>query len=231
MHGGYPPLADLGLIGDGATTALVDLGGSVRWMCVPSFDSEPLFAALLDHARGGEFSVAPEGLVEARQRYEPDTGVLITDLRSDTGVVRLTDALALRAGADLTDDAAADRRELVRSALVLDGRVRLHVTVQPRGGARIRPAYDGLAIEFARQPGLRLHLRSNRALPGLQSAHDLEQGDRLDLVLSWGRFRRHHAFDAEERIGETADAWRRWMTGFRYGGPEPDMVRRAAITL
>jgi alpha,alpha-trehalase len=65
MHGGYPPLSDIGLIGDGATTALVGLDGSIRWMCVPSFDSDPLFCALLDHARGGEYRVAPQGLVEA----------------------------------------------------------------------------------------------------------------------------------------------------------------------
>jgi alpha,alpha-trehalase len=136
MHGGYPPLADLGLIGDGATAALVGLDGSVRWMCVPSFDSEPLFCALLDHARGGEYSVTPERLVEARQRYEPDTGVLITELRSDTGLVQLTDALALRSGADLTDDAPANRGELVRSAVVLEGSVRLRVDVQPRGVRR-----------------------------------------------------------------------------------------------
>jgi alpha,alpha-trehalase len=230
-HGGYPPLADLGLIGDGATAALVGLDGGISWMCVPNFDSEPLFCALLDHARGGEFSVRPEGLVEARQWYETDTGVLITELRSDTGVVRLTDALALRSGADLTDDAAANRGELVRSAVVLTGSVRLHVSLQPRGGAKPSPAYNGLAVECARQPTLRLHLRSNRALSGLQTTHDLQQGDRLDLVLSWGRIHRHHPLDVEARLSETVDAWQRWMTGFHYNGPEPAMVRRAAITL
>src|SRR5262249_5480960 len=78
MDRGYPPLADLGLIGDGATAALVGLDGSIRWMCVPSFDSEPLFCALLDHARGGVFSVTPESLVAAPQRYAPDTGALTT---------------------------------------------------------------------------------------------------------------------------------------------------------
>src|SRR5262245_21624391 len=231
MHGGYPPLEDLGLIGDGATAALVGLDGSIRWMCVPSFDSEPLFCSLLDHARGGEYRVAPEGLVEARQRYEPDTGVLITELRSDTGLVRLTDALALRSGADLTDDAPADRAELVRSAVVLAGSVRLRVSVQPRGGAQVRPAFNGLAIDCVRQPALRLHLRSNRTVPGLETSHDLQQGDRLNLVLSWGRLHRHHPLDAEARLSETADAWRRWMTGFGYAGPEPAMARRAAITL
>src|SRR5262245_7807311 len=200
-------------------------------MCVPRFDSEPLFCGLLDHARGGEYRVAPDGLIEARQRYEPDTGVLVTDLRSDTGIVQLTDALALRAGADLTDDAPADHRELIRSAVVLSGHVRLRVDVQPRGGAHVRPAFNGLAVDCPRQPGLRLHLRSNRTLPGLASTHDMEQGDRLNLVLSWGRIQRHHPLDAEARLGETIDAWRRWMTGFHYDGPEPALVRRAAITL
>src|SRR5262245_28510498 len=133
MHGGYPPLPDLGLIGDGATTALVGLDGSIRWMCVPRFDSAPVFCALLDQGRGGEYRVAPEGLVEARQRYEPDTGVLITELRSDTGLVQLTDALALRSGADLTDDTPAGHRALIRSAVVRDERVVLRVDARQRG--------------------------------------------------------------------------------------------------
>src|SRR5690606_19157320 len=146
-------------------------------------------------------------------------------------LVRLTDALALRSGADLTDDAPGDHAELVRSAVVLSGHDRLRVDLEPRGGARVRPAFNGLAVECPARPRLRLHLRSNRALTGLRSTHDLRQGDRLDLVLSWGRFHRHHPLDAEARLGETADAWRRWMTGFHYDGPEPAMVRRAAITL
>ena len=108
---GYLPLEDLGLIGDGATAALVGRDGSMPWLCVPGFDADPLFCGLLDHARGGQFSVTPEGLLEARQRYETDTGVLTTELRTVTGLVRITDALVLRSRADLTDDAPADRGE------------------------------------------------------------------------------------------------------------------------
>ena len=92
---GYLPLEDLGMIGDGSTAALVGLNGSICWLCLPRFDSEPLFCGLLDRERGGHFDIAPDGLIEARQRYTPDTGVLVTELRSATGVVRLTDALAL----------------------------------------------------------------------------------------------------------------------------------------
>jgi len=228
---GYLPLEDLGLIGDGATTALVGLDGSISWMCVPTFDSEPLFCGLLDHANGGGFTVTPDDLVEARHRYEPDTGVLITELRSATGLVRLTDGLVLRSGADLTDDAPANRAELVRSAVVLSGHVRLRVNLQPRGGALAHAALDGLAVQAARQPSLRLHLRANRPLTGLSGVYDLDQHDRLDLVLSWGRVHRHHALDADARLRQTVDAWRRWMAQFAYDGPEQAMARRAAITL
>src|SRR5262245_58336224 len=228
---GYLPLEDLGLIGDGATAALVGLDGSIPWLCVPEFDAEPLFCGLLDHAKGGQFSVTPEGRLEARQRYEPDTGVLMTELRTATGLVRITDALVLRSRADLTDDTPAARGELVRSVVVLVGSARIQVSVEPRGGAQAHPAFSGLEVQALSRPDIRLHLRANRALTGLQSVHELAQGDRLDLVLSWGRFHRHHRFDVDVRLRETAEAWRRWMTNFRYDGPQEAMVRRAAITL
>ncbi|WP_411101003.1 glycoside hydrolase family 15 protein [Streptomyces sp. x-45] len=228
---GYLPLEDLGLIGDGTTAALVGLDGTIPWMCLPRFDSDPVFCALLDHARGGHFAVTPENLREARQRYEPDTGVLHTEMRSDTGLVRVTDALALRSGADLSDDAPSGRGELVRSVLVLEGRVRLRVEVEPRGGADTHQLYSGLEVRPARNEGLRLHLRSNRPLNGLRTVQDLEQGDRLDLVLSWGRFHRHHRFDPDAMLRQTADAWRRWMRTCDYAGPQEALVRRSAITL
>ncbi len=97
----YLPLEDMGLIGDGNTAALVGLDGTISWLCVPRFDSEPVFCGLLGSPNGGHFTVAPEEIVEARQTYEPDTAVLHTELRSRSGLVRLTDALALRPGADL----------------------------------------------------------------------------------------------------------------------------------
>ena len=93
---GYLPIEDHGLIGDGTTAALVGRDGAVSWICVPRFDSAPLFCRILDVKRGGAFTVAPEGLIESRQFYEGDTGVLVTEMRSPSGVIRLTDGLSLR---------------------------------------------------------------------------------------------------------------------------------------
>jgi hypothetical protein len=228
---GYPPLEDLGLIGDGATVALVGLDGGIYWLCLPRFDSDPVFCGLLDRDRGGHFTITPDGLTEARQRYEPDTGVLVTELLSPTGLVRLTDALALRSGADLTDDVPGGRGELVRSAVVLDGNVRLWVELEPRGGAQAWMAASGLRLNPSRRPDLQLRLRSSRPLSGLHGTYDLRQGDSLDVVLSWGRSHRHHRFDAEAMLAGTAAAWRRWMTHLSYEGLQEPLVRRAAITL
>jgi alpha,alpha-trehalase len=227
---GYLPVEDLGLIGDGTTAALVGLDGTIPWLCLPRFDSEALFCGLLDRREGGCFRLAPEDIVEARQRYEPDTAVLVTELRSPTGLVRVTDALALQSGADLAEG-AAERKKLVRSAVVLDGHVRLRVDVEPRGGAAVTPAAGGLEIRPSRGRDLRLHLRANREIPGLHSTHELPAGERLDLVLSWGRPRRHELLGAEALLARTAEAWRAWMRHFSYEGPEERLVRRAAVTL
>jgi GH15 family glucan-1,4-alpha-glucosidase len=224
-------LEDLGLIGDGTTVALAGIDGSIPWLCLPRFDSDPVFCGLLDHDRGGHFTVAPDDLVEARQRYEPDTAVLLTEMASGTGRVRITDALALRSGADITDDAPAQRGELVRSAVCTSGDVRLRIDVRPRGGAQIRSLFGGVELVLPGRPDLRLHLRCNHPLSALSSAVELHQGERLDLVLSWGRFRRHHRFDVEAMVRDTVDAWRRWMAHCNYDGPEQSLVRRAAITL
>src|SRR5215467_6363650 len=221
---GYLALEDMGLIGDGTTAALVGLDGSIPWLCVPRFDSEPLFCGLLDAVGGGSFTIAPDEVIEARQLYEPDTAVLVTELRSPTGLLAVADALSLRPGAVLSDDVPAGRRELIRSAVVRDGSVRVRVELEPRGGASAQAAAGGLSVDVPRRPDLELHVRCNRQLDGLSSVHELHAGERLDVTLSWaGIGHRYHRFEAEELLAATARSWRQWMQGFDYAGPEADL--------
>ncbi|CAA9215932.1 MAG: Glucoamylase [uncultured Acidimicrobiales bacterium] len=102
-HGGYLPLEHFGLIGDGTAAALVGRDGTVAWLCLPRFDGDALFSSILDAEHGGGFRIAPADTVEARQRYEPDSGVLVTEMRSPTGLVHVVDCLTLRSGADLNE--------------------------------------------------------------------------------------------------------------------------------
>jgi GH15 family glucan-1,4-alpha-glucosidase len=231
-HGGYLPLEDYGLIGDGATAALVGRDGAIPWLCLPRFDSPPLLCGLLDTARGGAFTVTPDPLVAAGQRYEADTGVLVTELHGPDGIVELTDALTLRSGADLAEDTPAGRGELLRSAHVLTGRVRLLVELDPRGGATVETRGGGLRVRPPDRPGLDLHLMSSKPLPGLRTHVELAAGDRLDLLLRWRPgAHRAPAIAFDRLLDATRVAWRTWTRRLAYDGPQHELVRRSAITL
>ncbi|MEW2140425.1 trehalase-like domain-containing protein [Streptomyces sp. NPDC005409] len=127
--GGYAPLRDYAVIGDGRTAALVARDGSVDWLGLPDLDSPAVFGAVLDAARGGRFTLAPSIPYRSERRYLPGTNVLETTFRTDTGTVRITDALTLHDDATLTP-----MWELLRRVDGLSGSVPVHWSAQPRFG-------------------------------------------------------------------------------------------------
>ena len=84
-------LEDLGLIGNCQFAALVEKTGDIVWCCLPRFDSDPVFARLLDEAEGARFSVEPASGVSGRQSYVENTNVLSTVFQTDTGTFRVLD--------------------------------------------------------------------------------------------------------------------------------------------
>jgi alpha,alpha-trehalase len=211
---------------------LIGRDGALTWLCLPRFDSPPVFCALLDQARGGAFRVGPEDLVEARQFYEQDSAVLVTELRSHTGLVRVTDALTLRRGADLSEDVPAARSELIRLVEVLAGQVRLRVALETRGGIKAEARSGGLALQCHAVPELDLHLTASQSLTGPRTVIPLRAGERLTLTLRWeAGAPRHQPYSPEENLRNTREAWRRWTARINYDGPQRALVHRSAITL
>ncbi|EDP62934.1 glycoside hydrolase 15-related protein [alpha proteobacterium BAL199] len=89
---------DLGLIGNCCFGALVDPYARIVWCCLPRFDGEPVFDALLRGdqdeavAAGGSFAIELGGAVKAEQRYVPNTPVLVTRITADDGAaIEITD--------------------------------------------------------------------------------------------------------------------------------------------
>jgi GH15 family glucan-1,4-alpha-glucosidase len=214
---GYLPLEDHGLIGDGATAALVARDGTVPWLCAPRFDSPPVFCALLDVKRGGAFSITLEGVTGSRQYYEDDSGVLVTELQSASATVRLTDAMTFHAGANLLDEIEAARGELLRRIDVLRGPASLRIELDPRDGHRV----DAHAID--------LHLESTLPLTGWKTALTLGEGQVAWVALRWRR--QPSAPSHEAVMDETRRAWREWAANIVYDGPQRRLVRRSATTL
>ena len=64
-------LEDYGLIGDTHSGALVGSNGSIDWLCLPRFDSDACFAALLGNEANGCWKIAPlNASIAGRQNYQ-----------------------------------------------------------------------------------------------------------------------------------------------------------------
>ncbi len=210
---GYPRIEDHALVGDGLTAGLVGTDGTVRWLCVPRFDAPPLFAALLDRERGGEWTLRPDGLHTAEQEYETDTAVVRTRLTADGGVVEIRDALVVTGR--FTPGTSTATGELVRLVTVLSG------TVVLRSSVRTRFEADGL------------HWTASSGDDPRDLTSTLSAGERLSLVLRWGAtpVTGPSPDDATAALDRTAEVWRHWARCIDYTGPAEDLVRRSAVTL
>src|SRR5688572_11500172 len=123
-------LEQMGLIGNCQFSALVESSGAVVWCCLPRFDSEPVFSALLDHQDGGHFLVAPPEPTQGIQRYLENTNVLETRFESAEGAFRVLD-FATRY---LLYERAFRPTQLVRIIEPLSGLPRVRVHCEPRLG-------------------------------------------------------------------------------------------------
>ena len=128
---GSQPIADYALLADCNSAALVAKDGSIDWLCLPRYDSSSVFGRILD-AEAGHWSIRPAGAFTSERRYLPGTLVVETTFTTESGTVKLTDALAFaegQRGHDLGYDAP---RELLRSVEGVSGDVELLLELAPR---------------------------------------------------------------------------------------------------
>ncbi|MGH3004562.1 MAG: glycoside hydrolase family 15 protein [Gaiellaceae bacterium] len=233
---GYAPLRDYGAIGDGRTTALVALDGSIDWLCLPDLDSPSVFGAILDAERGGRFALAPEAPFEAERRYLPGTNMLETTFRTSGGAVRVTDVMTMPV------EGFSPLRELVRRVEGLSGTVPLAWSVEPRFhyGARAPRLgrRNGLAVADAgaEAVGVRAWGAGEPELSDgtIAGRCDLHAEEHALVALSFGRqdplvFGSRE--EVEARAEGTAAVWREWTGDRDYEGPWKEAVLRSALAL
>jgi alpha,alpha-trehalase len=237
------PVADYGLLADCNTAALVGRDGSVDWMCLPRYDSESIFARILDPA-AGHWSITPRGSFTVERRYLPGTLVLETTFTTDTGSVRLTDALAFadgQRGHDLGFDAP---RELLRSVEGVSGEVELVFELAPRSEyGLVRPLFrkEGDGGRTFGGPN-RITVRAGVPVEiddvTMHAAFTVSAGDTAGFALRWAPTEAKDVpeptapADVARRIADTAAGWRSWEADHDvYDGPHRELVKLSSRVL
>jgi GH15 family glucan-1,4-alpha-glucosidase len=225
-------IEDYALIGDGETAALIHRDATIEWLCLPRFDSEACFAALLGNEENGCWKMTPSGAArEMTRRYRGDTLILETEIVTDAGKVRLTDFMPT---------VRAQAPDVVRIVECLEGEVemtselivrfdygRIHPLVRSDGGG---PSVaisgpDGVKLDF--DPPIEFADRR------FTSRVTLREGERANFVLTWFRSFEEvpRRVDPEAALEQTERYWHDWLSNVSHDGPHRDIVVRSLITL
>jgi GH15 family glucan-1,4-alpha-glucosidase len=224
------PIEDYALLGDMQTAALVSRAGCIDWLCLPRFDSDAVFAALLGTEENGHWTVAPAaGGKCARRSYRDGTLVLDTEWETPDGAVRVTDFMPPRGEAP----------DVVRIVEGLSGEVPMQSVL------RLRFGYGSVVPWVRRQdhaligiagPDL-VVLRTEAPIEGrgmsTVSEFTVKKGQRVEFVLTWhaSHLPLPKPVDPHRALRETERFWAEWLGGCHYDGEWADAVTRSLVTL
>jgi GH15 family glucan-1,4-alpha-glucosidase len=237
----YLPIEDYGIIGNMKTVAMVSLEGAIDFMCFPNFDSPTIFGRLLDHEKGGSFSVSPQ-LTSSRtkQLYVPGTAILLTRFFSDEGISELTDYMPLN-GLNGHSFCA-----IVRKIKTIRGKITYKIKCTPRfdyAAAEHETEKKGPnELTFSAINDGDTMVRLIADFPLNLKANDgyaevtLDHGEEAIIVLESVRkddFDFVHDIDFYKNTSykETMHFWKKWISKSTYSGRWTDLVLRSAITL
>jgi GH15 family glucan-1,4-alpha-glucosidase len=235
-------IRDYAIVGNSRSAALVSRSGSIDWLCWPRFESPALFAAILDPALGGFWSIAPAGGSRARRHYAGDSNVLVNEFETPDGVVRLTDLMPVHSEEEKKRELVPEH-ELLRVVECTRGEVEIAVRFEPRPEYGRRPARlrdaRGLGIRF--EDGSELYtLRSDTPLSldtevAAVSRFRLRAGERRRFSLTYDA----HGpavlpalgAHSDRAIERSVDFWTRWANRCTYEGPYHGHVIRSLLVL
>ena len=239
------PIADYALLSDRHSAALVNRGGSIDWLCFPRFDSPSVFGRLLGEA-AGHWSIEATGATEVTRRYLDRTMVLETTFRTPTGMVAITDALAMGPGNRGHELGKGAPHLLLRRASCVDGEVELSVEYVPRPEyGTVQPALEVVDGGVAATVGTDVLVLSSPVALTLDEQDSAASGQ---FHLAQGEsagFALHHR-DRDEgdaariwsqseigaRLEDTVSGWESWSELHQaYEGPWRDLVHHSGRVL
>ena len=233
----YPPIGDHALIGDGRSLALVDRAATITWLALPEDDRIAVFGSILDADRGGQWTLAPTAPFQVQRSYRPDSAILCTTFRTETGTATVTDAFTLHNGAVLP------WVELARRVTLEDGHVELAWSLTSPGFLGAEPMTFGRSHDLvsARAEELGVAVlpfgaatcdEVGTTLRGRVELDGSEDEALLALVVCIGEpVVRPDRHEIEARIDRTAQVWETWSQAIGTPDAWREQIRVSARTL
>lgn len=223
---------DLGIIGNGSVSALIDDGGRIVWCCLPTFDADPVFCDLLSpELDGGYFDVELQDEKNRSQRYLDNTAILVTRLEAeDGGVLEITDF----APRYKQFGRVFHPMSLVRRIRPLAGTPRIRLCLKPLTGygARAPDRTSGSNHLRFLLDGLVLRATTDASLPMLDQGLSFLLDREICIVLGPDEtLQDAPARYVHEALEATRAYWRDWVRYLSLPVEWQDAVIRAAITL
>jgi GH15 family glucan-1,4-alpha-glucosidase len=230
-------IEDYAIVGDMQSAALVSADGSVDWLCLPRFDSEACFAALLGNQDHGCWRIAPadqfggSGRAAVSRRYAGDTLILKTRWETADGVAEVTDFMPPR------EDGKPP--VLIRLVEGVSGTVDMGVRLTLRFGyGSIVPWVTKTEDTIRASAGPdSVWLRTPVNLTAQGLAHTatfaVAAGEAVPFVLTYVPSHQGQPapLDASRSFTETRKFWDEWVGRCTYQGTYRDAVVRSLITL
>jgi GH15 family glucan-1,4-alpha-glucosidase len=225
---------DLGLIGNCSISALIDRQAKVVWCCLPRFDGDPAFHALLgapaDAPEDGAFSIEMENLRGSHQVYLDNTAVLKTTLRAETGAVEIVDFCPRF----YTRDRAFRPQMLIRRIVPIEGNPRIRIRLRPRfdyGAKTPAVTYGSNHIRYVGDK-FTLRLTTDAPIDYVLEETPFKVNEPISLILGPDETLTDGAGEtAEAFLKSTTNYWRTWTHRLAVPLEWQDAVIRAAITL
>jgi len=236
------PIADYGLLADCNSAALVDRDGSIGWLCLPRYDSPAVFAQILDPA-GGHWQIRPSGAYRSERRYLPGTLVIETTFVTESGSVRLTDAMAFAGGQRHHELGFGAPHLILRLVEGVVGEVELGFDLAPRPEyGLVRPLFratetGGRTFGGPNQVVVSAGVETTIADSTMTATFTVSAGERVGFALQWAppEGPAPAPFAPEQvaaRIEDTVEAWRSWEAEHDiYEGAHRELVRLSSRVL
>lgn len=206
----FPPLANLALIGDRRTAAVIGSDATIWWYCPRRFDDDAFLVGLLDVAKGG-WRIELAGATPAARSYLGQSAVLETRLAAGDQPFIVTDWLTM---GDAEDEAGLLCRTLSRAPR--DATISL-TAWHNYGREPAAPVLaDGVAV-FA--TGMRLFASHPLRVCANTVRWTLPAGEDGWTVLADGPRETPRRADLARWRAATLDRWHQLAARNRYDGP------------